>query len=427
MDDQSLPARHGQLLRLTTAGSVDDGKSTLIGRLLADCGALTRDQMETLTAARPNGEDHIDFARVTDGLSAEREQGITIDVAYRYFSTPQRAFILADVPGHEQYTRNMVTGASNAHAALFLVDVRHGMTRQTRRHATIAALLGMQEAVFAINKMDLVDYRRESFAEAKAALQAFCAKLPFSRVHYLPVSAKMGDNVVHGSQAMAWYDGAPLLEILEGLSAGHEGLDLPFRLPIQLISRPQGAAAPDFRGYMGRIASGRVAIGDRVKVSPGARESRITSITGPAGPLGAAMAGDSVTVTLADQVDAGRGHMLAAADAPPREAREIRAIVCWLDDAPQDPRAPYLLRTGTATVPARIEAPDYLIDIDTLDRVGGDRPLAANDIGAVSIRLKDDIAFDAFGDNPATGAFIIIDSRTNATVAAGMIGHEILG
>ncbi|MEE8085152.1 MAG: GTP-binding protein [Alphaproteobacteria bacterium] len=425
MTDGFLAASRRRLLRLTTAGSVDDGKSTLIGRLLNDCDALTSDQIEALVAASPDSEDDIDYARITDGLSAEREQGITIDVAYRYFSTPRRSFILADVPGHKQYTRNMVTGASNADAALFVVDVRTGMTSQTRLHVYIAALLGIGQAVFAINKMDLVDYREENYADARAALEAFCSRLPFSSVQPIPVSAKKGDNVVHKSQSMPWYGGPPLLEILEQAPAGSRMLDLPFRLPVQLASRPQSASAPDFRGYMGRIASGSVAIGDRITICPSLRESTITSITAPAGPVHEAVAGQSVTVTLADQVDVGRGQVLAAADAPPRAAREIRAILCWLDDAPQDPRAPYLVRAGTRMVPARLKAPNYRIDVDSFSRIEGDQPLAANEIGEVCLRLKDEIAFDAFGDNPATGAFIVVDERTNATVAAGMIEHGI--
>jgi sulfate adenylyltransferase large subunit len=422
----SPPSAGRDLLRLTTAGSVDDGKSTLIGRLLADSGALTVDQLSTLAAmAVRDGHEQIDLARITDGLTAEREQGITIDVAYRYFAMARRSFILADVPGHEQYTRNMVTGASKASAALLLVDARAGMTGQTRRHICIAALLGIRDIVFAVNKMDLVDYAEEAFRRAQDEIETFIARLDFRTRHIVPVSAKRGDNVVRCTDAMPWYHGTPLIEVLESLPASSAEADGPFRMPVQLASRPQGPATADFRGYMGRIACGAVALGDRLVIAPGGSESTVTAILTPSGPAQRAAVGQSVTLTLADDIDAGRGFMLADAAAPPRTAREVTAALCWLDSAPQDPRAPYLMRIGTRTVAARISAPEIRVDVDTLERVAGGAPLTANEIGETRIQLQDDIAYDPYGECRATGAFIIIDSRTNATVAAGMIDHGI--
>jgi sulfate adenylyltransferase large subunit len=422
----SPPSPGRDLLRLTTAGSVDDGKSTLIGRLLADSGALTVDQLSTLAAmAVRDGHEQIDLARITDGLTAEREQGITIDVAYRYFATARRSFILADVPGHEQYTRNMVTGASRASAALLLVDARAGMTGQTRRHICIAALLGIRDIVFAVNKMDLVDYAEDAFWRTQDEIETFTARLDFRTRHIVPVSAKRGDNVVRRTDAMPWYRGSPLIDVLEGLPASGAEADGPFRMPVQLALRPQGAGTADLRGYMGRIARGTVALGDRLVIAPGGSESTVTAILTPSGPAARATVGQSVTLTLADDIDAGRGFMLADAAAPPATAREVTAALCWLDSAPQDSRAPYLMRIGTRTVAARIAAPESRVDVNTLRRVPGGAPLTTNEIGEARIRLQDDIAYDAYGECRATGAFIIIDSRTNATVAAGMIDHGI--
>ncbi len=414
------------LLRLTTAGSVDDGKSTLIGRILADAGALTADQIATLAAqAVREGREQIDLARITDGLTAEREQGITIDVAYRYFATPRRSFILADVPGHEQYTRNKVTGASKATAALLLVDARQGMTAQTRRHICIAALLGIRDVVFAVNKMDLVDWSQDAFVRMRGAIEGFTARLGFRSRHVVPVSARSGDNVVNASEAMPWYRGAPLLGLLEALPPSAVAAAGPFRMSVQMASRPQGASTHDFRGCMGRIAQGTLRVGERIVVAPGGRESTVQGILTPRGPAASASAGQSVTVTLADDIDAGRGFMLASAEHPPRTGREVTAALCWLDAAPQDPRAPYLVRVGAREVAARIALPDARLDIDTLERAPGGKPLAANDIGEARIRLQDDIAYDAYAACKATGAFIVIDSRTNATVAAGMIEHGL--
>jgi sulfate adenylyltransferase subunit 1 len=414
------------LLRLTTAGSVDDGKSTLIGRLLADAGALASDQLAQLAAqAARDGREEIDLARITDGLTAEREQGITIDVAYRYFATPARSYILADVPGHEQYTRNMVTGASKASAALFLVDARGGMTRQTRRHVGIAALLGIRDMVFAVNKMDLVDFAEDSFRESEAEIALLTSRLRWRTREVVPVSAKGGDNVVTRSRAMDWYAGPTLIEVLDGLPPTGGEADGPFRMAIQLALRPQGRDTHDFRGYAGRIGRGAVAVGDRIAILPGERHSTVTGILTPGGPRDTAGAGQSVTLTLSDDIDAGRGFVLAATEAPARQARELTAALCWLDDLPQDPRASYLLRAGTRGVAARIAVPETRLDIDTLAPVPGGAPLHANEIGTAMIRLQDDIAYDAYAACRATGAFIVIDPRTNATVAAGMIDHGL--
>ena len=414
------------LLRLTTAGSVDDGKSTLIGRLLADAGALGTDQVTALAAqAVREGQEQIDYARITDGLTAEREQGITIDVAYRYFATARRSFILADVPGHEQYTRNMVTGASKATAALILVDARSGMTTQTRRHICIAALLGIRDIVFAVNKMDLVDWSAESFNKVQRQIADFVAPLAFRRTHFVPLAAKRGDNVVRESEHMPWYPGAPLIEVLESLPASVPDAAGALRLPVQMALRPTEADARDFRGYMGRIAQGSVHVGQRVTIAPGGRESTVTAILKPSGAAQSATVGESVTLTLADDIDAGRGFVICDAAAPPRTARSLDAALCWLDRRPQDPRGAYAVRIGTRTVAARIAPPEKRIDVTTLTTVPGDQPLTMNEIGMAQLRLQDDVAFDAYDACKGTGAFIVIDTRTNDTVAAGMIEQGI--
>jgi bifunctional enzyme CysN/CysC len=418
------------LLRLTTAGSVDDGKSTLIGRLLTDLGALARDQLDALKdQAKRDGTGAIDLARITDGLSSEREQGITIDVAYRYFATPRRSFILADVPGHEQYTRNMATGASKATAALFLVDARSGMTSQTRRHVCIAALLGIRDVVFAVNKMDLVDWREDIFAARRAEIVAFSDTLGFTTRHIVPVSAKLGDNVVRPTDTMPWYGARAgedtLIAALERLPASRLSAEGPFRMAVQLALRPQGADTHDFRGFMGRIARGRIAVGDRVRIYPGDGEATVTGLHTPSVPVAVATAGRSVTLTLDRELDAGRGALLADPASPPGTARQVTAALCWLDGGAQNPRLTYRLRIGTRTVAARIAPPDHRIDVDTLARNADGRPLAVNDIGTARISLAEEIAFDSYGDCRATGSFIVIDPRNNATVAAGMIDHGL--
>ncbi len=415
------------LLRLTTAGSVDDGKSTLIGRLLADSGALGIDQITALAAqAVREGQEQIDYARITDGLTAEREQGITIDVAYRYFATPARSFILADVPGHEQYTRNMVTGASKATAALILTDARTGMTVQTRRHICIAALLGIRDIVFAVNKMDLVDWAAEAFADSQRQITNFIAPLGFRTAHFVPVSAKRGDNVVRASEQMPWHRGAPLIGVLEALPPSVPDAGGALRLPVQMALRPAEADAGDFRGYMGRIAQGSVRVGQRVTIMPGGRESTVTAILKPSGAARAATVSESITLTLADDIDAGRGYIICDAASPPRTGRGLDAALCWLDPKAQDPRGAYAIRIGTRTVAARITLPKKCLDVTTLATVPGNQPLTMNEIGLAHLQLQDDVAFDDYGACKATGAFIVIDTRTNDTAAAGMVGQALV-
>jgi sulfate adenylyltransferase large subunit len=397
------------LLRLATAGSVDDGKSTLIGRILHDSKALMADEVEAF------GDD---LARAVDGLRAEREQGITIDVAYRHFATPRRRFILADTPGHVQYTRNMVTGASTAELAIVLVDARHGVTEQTRRHAAIAALLGVRHIAVAVNKMDLVGYAEERF---DAIVREFCSlasTLRLRDVVYLPVSALHGDNVVERSERMPWYAGPPLLEHLETVPVGGELATAPARFPVQYVIR-EGRS--DYRGYAGQVASGTFRVGDEVCVLPRGQRSRISGIDGPDGPLDAAAAPLSVTIRLEDDVDVARGDLLAPAAAAPQPRREFEATLCWLAGTPGTPGTRYVLKHATNTVRARLEAIEHRLDVTTLASEPA-ATLALNDIGRVRIRTADPVAVDAYADVRATGAFVLIDEATNDTVAAGMVG-----
>ncbi len=396
------------LLRLATAGSVDDGKSTLIGRLLHDAKALMADEVEAL------GDD---LARAVDGLRAEREQGITIDVAYRHFATPRRRFILADTPGHVQYTRNMVTGASTAELALVLVDARHGVIEQTRRHAAIAGLLGVRHVTVCVNKMDLVGYSEERF---DAIVRDFCelaARVGLEEVVYLPVSALRGDNVVVRSQQMPWYSGPALLEHLESVPVGGETIAAPSRFPVQYVI---WHGERDYRGYAGAVSSGVLRVGDEVCVLPRGQRTRILAIDGPGGPVDEAAAPLSVTVRLEDDVDVARGDLIAPVASAPEPVRELHATVCWLDDAAGRPGGRYLLKHTTRTVRARLEAIDHRLHIDTLDHEPADA-LGLNDIARVRIRTADPLAADAYADIRATGAFVLIDEATNDTVAAGMI------
>jgi sulfate adenylyltransferase large subunit len=402
------------LLRLATAGSVDDGKSTLIGRLLHDSKAILADQYADL-----NGRDgELDLSRLTDGLRAEREQGITIDVAYRYFATPARDFILADTPGHVQYTRNMVTGASTADVAIVLVDARHGVVEQTKRHAFIASLLGIPHLVVAVNKMDLVDYSEERFDEIVRDFCAFRNHLSSRDIAYIPISALNGDNVVDPSESMDWYAGAPLLRHLEAIDpADDRNLD-DLRFPVQLVIRSEGN---DFRGYAGQVASGVVRPGDRVRVLPSGVESTVASIDTLDGPLDEAFPPQSVTVRLADDVDASRGDVLVAADATVEPSRELSADVCWFSDKPLRPGARYLCKHLTQTVDAVVEGIDDQVDIHTLERGPAPAELGLNDIGRVRLRMRRPLVTDPYVTNRVTGAFILIDEATNDTVAGGMV------
>jgi sulfate adenylyltransferase large subunit len=411
------------LLRLATAGSVDDGKSTLIGRLLLDAKAVLVDQLEHVEeASRRKGASEPDLALFTDGLRAEREQGITIDVAYRYFATARRRFVLADTPGHVQYTRNMVTGASNADLAIILVDARSGVVEQTRRHASIASLLRVPHLVVAVNKMDLVDWSEEVFDRIVREFSAFRERLPgIGDVRFLPISALHGDNVVSRSEATPWYEGPPLLEHLETveLSAEHAGAhDRPLRFPVQLVLRDP---ATDFRGYAGQIAGGSLQPGDPIVVLPSGLETTVASVETLEGPLDDAPAPLSVTVRLAEDVDVSRGDMLATPATTPRVTREIEADVCWMAETPLQPGARLLMKHTTATVRAIVDGIDKRLDVETLAGVAAPDGLALNDLGHIRLRTSRPLAVDPYVENRTTGAFILIDEATNDTVAAGMI------
>ncbi|TWG84227.1 sulfate adenylyltransferase subunit 1 [Cupriavidus gilardii J11] len=426
-------AAHQGLLRFITAGSVDDGKSTLIGRLLYDSKAVLSDQLTALANAknkRTAGEE-IDFSLLTDGLEAEREQGITIDVAYRYFSTARRKFIIADTPGHEQYTRNMVTGASTAHAAIVLIDAtrvtvengRASLLAQTKRHSAIVKLLELQHVIVAVNKMDLVDFSEARFNEIRAAYAELASQIGLKDVRYVPVSALRGDNIVHASEAMPWYQGEPLLQLLEDLPVDDiaptgEGA---LRFPVQLVIRQDGSQSDDFRGYAGRVEAGTVRVGQKVRVLPTNREAVIAEVLTPNGAAQAAHAGETVTIRLAEDVDVSRGDMFVAADADALAARKLQADLCWFDDAALNPARKYVLKHTTASVFARVSAVDRVLDVHTLSQETGRHDIRLNDIGSVQITLQKPVVCDVYSSNPATGAFVLIDETTNHTVAAGMI------
>jgi sulfate adenylyltransferase large subunit len=402
------------LLRLATAGSVDDGKSTLIGRLLHDSKAILADQYADL-----NGRDgELDLSRLTDGLKAEREQGITIDVAYRYFATPARDFILADTPGHVQYTRNMVTGASTADVAIVLVDARYGVVEQTKRHAFIASLLGIPHLVVAVNKMDLVEFSEERFDEIVRDFCSFRRSLSSPDVAFIPISALNGDNVVDRSGAMPWYGGAPLLEHLEAIDPADDRNLSDLRFPVQLVIRSEGN---DYRGYAGQVASGVVRPGDRVRVLPSGVESTVAAVETLDGPLDEAFPPLSVTVRLADDVDVSRGDVLVHVDSARDPVKEFEADVCWFADRPLRPGARYLLKHLTQTVDAVVDELLDVLDVHTLDRAGAPAELALNDIGRVRLRVRRPLVTDPYAANRATGAFILIDEATNDTVAGGMV------
>jgi sulfate adenylyltransferase subunit 1 len=418
------------LLRFITAGSVDDGKSTLIGRLLYDSKGLLADQVTALQAAsRRRGLEAIDLSLLTDGLLAEREQGITIDVAYRYFATPARKFIIGDSPGHAQYTRNMVTAASTADVAVLLVDVRQGLQQQTRRHAYLARWVGIPRVVLAVNKMDLVDGAREAFERIRAQFHQFATGLGFTEVREIPLSALRGDMVVERGDALTWYDGPTLLEYLETVPARHDESEQPLRFPVQRVVRVAGGNAQpasgfedrEFRGYQGTIASGRIAVGDEVIALPSRLPARVAEILGPAGPLDVAVADMAVTVRLDREIDLSRGDTLASPDAAPAVSQDIAAEVCWFDAEPLVPSRPYLVKHGGATVRAKFAALEHRIDVDTLRLVDQPDSLAMNDIARVRLRTQKPLAVDAYRRNRTTGAFIVIDESTNRTVAGGTI------
>ena len=410
-------------LRFLTCGSVDDGKSTLIGRLLYEQNLIFEDHLAALTRdSRKHGAvgAEIDFALLLDGLEAEREQGITIDVAYRYFATRRRAFIVADTPGHEQYTRNMATGASNCELAVLLVDARKGLLAQTRRHAIIASLLGIRHAVLAVNKIDLVDYAQDVFERIVGEFSTFAAGLILKDLKAVPVSARFGDNVSSVSDRTPWYKGPPLLDHLELVDVEDERARRPFRLPVQWVNRPD----LDFRGFAGTIASGSVRLGDELAVLPSGQVSKVKSILGPAGNLAKADAGDAVTVTLANEIDIARGDMLAPAGARPQLADQFAAHLVWMSTEPLLPGRSYLMKINHVTLGATVTELKHRIDTDSRAKLAA-KTLALNEVGVCNLSVARPVPFDAYADNRTTGAFILIDRASNETVAAGMIDFAL--
>jgi sulfate adenylyltransferase subunit 1 len=417
------------LLRLATAGSVDDGKSTLVGRLLHDTKAVFADQLAAVErVSRDRGLDGADLALLTDGLRAEREQGITIDVAYRYFATPRRRFILADTPGHVQYTRNMVTGASTAHLAVVLVDARHGVVQQTRRHAAVAALLRVPHVVLAVNKMDLVDYDEAVFAAIANEFTLHAARLGVREVTAIPLSALKGDNVVEPSASMDWYGGATLLEHLESVDVDEDPAAHPARFPVQYVLRPQTGEFRDYRGYAGQLVSGVLHPGEEVVVLPSGQRSSIAGIDrlGQSG-VEEAFAPQSVTLRLADDLDVSRGDVIVAASAAPVPTREFDATVCHLADRPLRAGDRVLLRHTTATVKAIVTSLDGRLDIDTVATEPGPEALSVNEIGRITLRTSAPLPLDAYADNRRTGSFLLIDEADGMTLAAGMVGAPLAG
>lgn len=410
------------LLRFITAGSVDDGKSTLIGRLLHDSKSIFEDQLSAIThTTQKRGMQGVDLSLLTDGLQAEREQGITIDVAYRYFATPKRKFIIADTPGHEQYTRNMVTGASTANLAIILIDARKGVLVQSRRHAYLASLVGIPHIVVAINKMDLVDYSQPVFETIRQDFAAFAGGLQLGNIAYIPMSALNGDMVVERGENMGWYNGPVLMDLLETVPVDHDiNLD-DFRFPVQWVCRPQTEELHDFRGYMGRIDSGSISVGDSVTVLPSGLSTRIKEIVTYDGLLDQAVAPQSVTLTLDDQIDISRGDMLVrTSGAAPRVAGEFDAMLCWLSEQALDPRRKYLVKQTTRVVKTIFGKIGYRVDVNTLAHEPAET-LKMNDIARVTLRVQQPLVCDDYYRNHATGSFIVIDEISNNTVAAGMI------
>jgi sulfate adenylyltransferase subunit 1 len=410
-----------ELLRFITAGSVDDGKSTLIGRLLYDSKSIFEDQLSAITnTSHKRGMKEVDLSLLTDGLQAEREQGITIDVAYRYFATPKRKFIIADTPGHEQYTRNMVTGASTANLAIILIDARKGLLTQSRRHAYLASLMGIPHLVVAINKMDLVDYSRDVVKKISQEFAEFAAKLGLDNIVYIPMSALNGDMVVERGNNLSWYKGSTLMEVLENIPIDHDINLEDFRFPVQLVCRPKTEEFHDFRGYMGRIESGQITVGDKITVFPSGLNSRIKEIVTYDGFLNHAVAPQSVTLTIEDHLDISRGDMLVKTENEPRVTKKINTILCWLSETALDPKRKYLLKHSTRIVKAGVSKIDYRVDINTLNHETVDT-LKMNDIGSVELNMQQPLACDDYQKNHATGSFIVIDEASNNTVAAGMI------
>ncbi|THD68115.1 sulfate adenylyltransferase subunit CysN [Robertkochia marina] len=413
---------NNQLLRFTTAGSVDDGKSTLIGRLLYDSKSIFEDQIEQVSnTSKKKGHEGVDLALFTDGLRDEREQGITIDVAYRYFTTPKRKFIIADTPGHIQYTRNMVTGASTANAAIILVDARHGVIEQTKRHAFIASLLQIPHIIVCVNKMDLVEFEEETFQSVVREFEAFSSKMMIKDIRFIPISALLGDNVVNRSENMEWYKDAPLLHTLENLHISSDVNKVDARFPVQTVIRPQRDGFIDYRGYAGQIASGFLRKGDEVTILPSGFCSKVKTIDTYDGELDEAFVPQSVVVTLEDDIDISRGDMIVRTNNQPELSQDLEVMLCWLGNEPARHRAKYIIRHTSNEQKAMIREIVYKIDINTLERNTDDTEIGMNDICKVKIRTTKPLMIDSYRDNRTTGSIILIDEATNNTVAAGMI------
>ena len=413
---------NNQLLRFTTAGSVDDGKSTLIGRLLYDSKSIFEDQLEAIEAtSKRKGHGGVDLALFTDGLRDEREQGITIDVAYRYFTTPKRKFIIADTPGHIQYTRNMVTGASTANAAIILIDARHGVIEQTKRHAFIASLLQIPHIIVCVNKMDLVDFSEEVYTKIVSQFEEFSSKLNVKDVHFIPISALDGDNVVNRSERAHWYQGSPLLHVLETLHISSDINKIDARFPVQTVIRPQREGFIDYRGYAGRIASGIYRVGDDVVVLPSGFTSKIKSINAGEVEVDEAFAPMSVAIQLEDDIDVGRGDMIVKANNQPELFQEFDVMLCWLNNNPMKPGAKYTLMHTSNEQRAMIKDVIYKVDINTYERITENKDLQMNDISRVTLKTNNRLMLDSYRENRITGSIILVDEGTNETVAAGMV------
>ncbi len=415
-----------ELLRFATAGSVDDGKSTLIGRLLYDSKTIFEDQMAAVEAtSRARGDEYTNLALLTDGLRAEREQGITIDVAYRYFATPRRKFIIADTPGHTQYTRNMVTGASTADVALVLVDARNGIIEQSRRHSFLASLLRIPHLVVCVNKMDLVDWSEERFEEIKAEYRTFAMKLDINDLTFIPVSALLGDNVVDKSENMKWYEGLPLLRHLEEVHIASDRNLIDSRFPVQYVIRPMSSEGLDYRGYAGTVSGGVFKPGDEVVVLPSGFSSRIKAIDGPQGPVAEAFSPMAVTIRLEDEIDISRGDMICRPKNQPTAGQDIDAMVCWMSETGSlQPRQKLAIKHTTRWARTMVTDFQYRLDVNTLHRDEAATSLALNEIGRVSLRTTAPLFYDEYRRNRRTGSFILVDEATNNTVAAGMILGE---
>jgi sulfate adenylyltransferase subunit 1 len=411
------------LLRFTTAGSVDDGKSTLIGRMLYDSKSIFTDQMEAIErASKKSGvEAEVNLALLTDGLRSEREQGITIDVAYRYFATPKRKFIIADTPGHIQYTRNMVTGASTANLAIILVDARHGLVEQTARHSFIASLLKIPHIVYCINKMDLVDYDQERFEEIRSELSAFSSKLEVNDIRFIPISALKGDNVVHKSKNMDWYEGSTLMYTLENIHISGDANHVDCRFPVQYVVRPQSTEYHDYRGYAGRVAGGVFKKGDEVMVLPSGFTSKIAAIDTFTGEIEQAFAPMSVTLRLEDDIDIGRGDMIVRPNNQPEISQDVDMMICWMGEKAIVPNGKYAIKHTTKDARCIVKNIHYKVDINTLHRLEDDKDIQMNDIARITIRTTQPLFYDRYSRNRVTGSIILIDEATNKTVGAGMI------